>query len=338
MKLFSLLLIIALSNIVLFGQTNNTPKAIKWYSIKEALELNKTTPKKIFIDVYTDWCGWCKVMDKNTFTDPNIIQYMSDNYYAVKFNAEGKDTIEYLGKKYFNKETGTKSAHDLAIFLLRGQLSYPNIVYLDENSNAITAIAGYRKPTELLPFLIYFNKDIYKTTNLDDFQKYFNKTYYDTTSSKDSIKIKWYSLNEAVELNKTKPKKIFIDFYYDWCIECKIMYKTTYYNPVIANYLNNDYYPVHFDVLSKDTVNIFGNKYINEGTTHPYHQLPVSLLQGKMVLPTLIYINDDMTLITNIQGYMSPQNFEPILEFIKSNAFKTEKWEDFRKNFKSKIQ
>lgn len=338
MRLIFLFFVAIFSGFILSAQVNITPPAIKWYSLKEALELNKKNPKRIFIDVYTDWCGWCKVMDRNTFTDPNIIQYMNDNYYAAKFNAEGRDTIEFQGKKYYNKESGPRPAHEFAVYMLHGQLSYPNLVFMDENSNIITALAGYRKPNELLAFLIYFSKDIYKTTNLDEFEKNFNKTFFDTSYASDTVKIKWYSLNEAVKLNKTKPKKIFLEFYADWCLECKVMYSTSFYNPVIARYLNNDFYPVHFNALSKDTIEIFGAKYYNEGKTHPYHMLPVSILQGKMNFPSVIYINEDMTLVTNIQDYMNAVNIEPILEFIKSNAFKTEKWEDFRKKFKSQIK
>jgi len=74
-----------------------TTTEIKWYTLEEALEAQEKNDKKIFIDMYTDWCKWCKVMDQKTFTDQAVIQYMNENFYAVKFNAEQKEAINFLG-------------------------------------------------------------------------------------------------------------------------------------------------------------------------------------------------------------------------------------------------
>ena len=61
---------------------------VKWYTFEEAVELNKAEQRKIFIDVYTDWCGWCKKMDATTFNSPEIAKILNEEYYAVKFDAE----------------------------------------------------------------------------------------------------------------------------------------------------------------------------------------------------------------------------------------------------------
>ena len=61
---------------------------VKWLTFEEAVEKSKTEKRKIFIDVYTDWCGWCKVMDKNTFNDPEVAKLLNEKFYPVKFNAE----------------------------------------------------------------------------------------------------------------------------------------------------------------------------------------------------------------------------------------------------------
>ena len=78
------------------GQENN--EKVKWYTFEEAVDLSKNNPKKLFIDVYTDWCGWCKRMDQNTFTHPVIAKYLNENFYAVKFNAESTKPIDFTGK------------------------------------------------------------------------------------------------------------------------------------------------------------------------------------------------------------------------------------------------
>ena len=142
---------------------------IKWHSIQEAIELNKTAPKKIFIDVYTDWCHYCKMMDQNTFTDSSIANYINKHFYAVKFNAEGKDPVVFSGKTFENKNSGTRSPHEFAIALLQGQLSYPSSAYLNEQSQLLTAVPGYETPAQLAPILVYFGEDYYKKQNFQDF-------------------------------------------------------------------------------------------------------------------------------------------------------------------------
>ena len=56
------------------------------------------------MDVYTDWCGPCKLMDKNTFQNPYVAAYVTEHYYAVKFNAEGNETINYYDNTFTNPE------------------------------------------------------------------------------------------------------------------------------------------------------------------------------------------------------------------------------------------
>ena len=96
---------------------------VKWISIEEAEKLNKQEPRKIMVDVYTDWCGWCKKMDKETFSHPVIAEYINKNYYAVKLDAEGKDEITFSGTTYKFIAQGSRGYHELAAGLLNGKMS-----------------------------------------------------------------------------------------------------------------------------------------------------------------------------------------------------------------------
>jgi thioredoxin-related protein len=150
---------------------------IKWMDIEEAAALNQKKPRKIFIDMYTDWCGWCKKMDATTFINPVIVEYMNANYYAVKFNAERKDTVNFNGKMYVNPNpSGTRSSHQLAQELLAGRMSYPSFVMLDENLNRITTVPGYRKAPEFESILNYIGGNAYKTQKWEEFSVTFKGT------------------------------------------------------------------------------------------------------------------------------------------------------------------
>lgn len=156
---------------------NKNTSEVQWMSFQEAIEKNKKKPKKIFIDVYTDWCGWCKVMDKQTFTDPYIISYLNENYYAVKMNAEKNEKINFKGKEYNFVAQGTKGYHELAAELMSGRMSYPTVVFLDEKMDLLQPIPGFRKPEEMDLILNYFGGNHYKAVSYDVFQQQYKSPY-----------------------------------------------------------------------------------------------------------------------------------------------------------------
>ena len=122
---------------------------IEWLTIEEAYKKNDRKPRKIFVDVYTDWCGWCKAMERNTFNNPEVIEYVNKNYYAVRLNAEGKKQVS-LGD-LTTTEQGVASAFNVN--------SYPTIVYLEKDFKTFTPQPGYREPQQFLGDLKQFKAD-----------------------------------------------------------------------------------------------------------------------------------------------------------------------------------
>ena len=150
---------------------------IKWMTLEQAVERNKTNPRPILVDVYTDWCGYCKRLDAYTFSDRHIVEYIQANFWAVKFNAEQLDTVTFQGKAYAPKPSTAHGTHPLAIALTQGKLSYPTIVYIDEESNLITSVAGYMAPHQLEPILHYVAEKKYIDTPFQEFQESFKGSY-----------------------------------------------------------------------------------------------------------------------------------------------------------------
>ncbi len=139
--IFSLLLVFLLSSA--FIAEPDKKSKIKWLSLEEAYALNKENPRKIFVDVYTDWCGWCKKMDRDTFSDPDVAEFANENYYAVKLNAESKDYI------IIDKDTSTAQM----VARSMGVTGYPTIVYIKEDFKTIQAVPGYQKADAFLDTL-----------------------------------------------------------------------------------------------------------------------------------------------------------------------------------------
>ncbi|GAB2517531.1 thioredoxin family protein [Spirosoma aerophilum] len=145
-------------------------KHIKWLTIQEAYVLTQKKPKKFVVDVYTDWCGWCKVMDRETFSKPAIVDYVNENFYPVRFNAEQTGDVT-LGQQTFKYISGgSRGVHELAAALLKNQMSYPTTVFLDEKFNLIQPIPGYLEPRTFHQIITYFGKNYHQKEPFDQFK------------------------------------------------------------------------------------------------------------------------------------------------------------------------
>jgi thioredoxin-related protein len=150
---------------------NAAAPKIEWLTWDEAAKRMEKQPRKIMVDVYTDWCGWCKRMDATTMTDPGVIKVLNTQYYAVKMDGEYKQDILFKGRTYKFINNGRRGYHELPAELMNGQMSYPTLVFLDEEFGIIQPLPGYQEPRQLEPILAYFGGNFHKNTPWDKFQQ-----------------------------------------------------------------------------------------------------------------------------------------------------------------------
>ncbi len=319
------------------------PSNIQWYTLDKAVELAKENPRPIMLDVYTDWCTWCKFLMKTTFANQGIADYINNNFYAARFNAETFDTVSYQGKKFFNRRIGSRPSHDLSAILLDGKLSYPSIVFFDREGNK-TIVPGYKEPKDIEPFLVYFAENINKTGSLNDFYINFMHAYPDSYEKDHSIfkidpklkpdtlgKIEWIRPENLEKIQKKKGRMAFVFFYTNWSIGSKVMERTSFRNRELATFVNSNSYPIKIDAATNDTIEFLGKKYFGTGVNQP-HQIAYALLNKNFQMPSLVVLDDKNNIIGMINGYWSQNQLIPLFNYFFDNSYKNISFQDYLKN------
>jgi len=172
-KVLAVTLILFLSSFAL-PHANNKEK-VKWISFEEADRRMKSNPLPVLVDVYTDWCGWCKVMDKKTYANDSVANYLNKYFYAIKFDAESKTPVQWKGKTYtYNAQ---QRMHNLAIELLKGDAGFPTTVIIPVQPNDPQPIPGFLQPAEIHTLLTYFANGHFKTTRYDKYAEKFRSNW-----------------------------------------------------------------------------------------------------------------------------------------------------------------
>ena len=169
-------LILASLLVVFIGFSAHAQQAsINWMTIEEAMAAAEDDPRPIMMDVYTQWCGPCKMMMANTFTVPALISYVNDHYYAVKFDAESAGDVTFKGQTFSNPgfnptARGRNSPHELSRAL--GVSAYPTLIFMTAEGDIITHLTGYKSAQNLEIFLRYFAEKWYAGSGQAEWDAY----------------------------------------------------------------------------------------------------------------------------------------------------------------------
>ncbi len=113
-----------------------------------------------------------------------------------------------------------------------------------------------------------------------------------------SPEINWLSFSQLNDSLKINPKKVFVNFYADWCVYCKEMNRTTFANEKVISVLNQDYYAVKMNIESRDTI-LFGDQiFVNKRykRVNPVHEIALLMAGRKnkpFSLPAFVLLNDE---------------------------------------------
>jgi thioredoxin-related protein len=158
-----------------FGSLTVLADKIHWISVDELQQVYDKDPRPIILDVYTSWCGWCKVMDAQTYNNDSVADYINQHYYAVKVDAETKTIIKWRGRNFvYNTQY---KVNEFSLFITNGKMSYPTTVLMAGIDLAVSPLSGYFKPGELEGPLKYIGDGVYKKENYPDFIKSFSPTW-----------------------------------------------------------------------------------------------------------------------------------------------------------------
>ena len=320
----------------LVAVSQNKKGEIDWITIEKAQKLFKKKQKPILIYFYDNDNDSCKIQDTTTFAKYEVTNYINVLFYPVKINVKSNDTIKFLDGKNYIKHKRSK-VHAITKMLLGDSATFPALLIFNKKAQG-RPFFGYKNRDDIFRILIYYAEDIYNWVDFESWKKYHTKGYPPGKSQiMTRLLVKWKKLSEALELSKSKPRKIILSLYNYNKISSTLMRTQTFNQRDVAKYVNEKFYPVNIDVFTQDTLEIFNKKYINENKPYKYHQLPIAALEGKMIFPVYIILNEDKKVLEKVVGYQTPEMMDATLHYYGENKYKTISFKKFKKTFKSII-
>lgn len=323
-----------IAGILLFGSLGAAAQEekIEWLTIEEAEAAYTKQPKPMIIDVYTDWCGWCKHMDRTTYVHPSVVTFVNKFFYPVKVNAESADTLHFRGKEYPPVKNGVRYISTLAAEMLKGKMSYPTTVFLFDKENVDLVVPGYLDVTKMESFLIYFTENVYLSTPVNDFITDFEEVFKAGAEMEEQPEPYWTSFEKLETERQEKGKKILLYLSASWSNSSKMMERLVFPDSTFSEIARKYYYCLHLDVQSQDTLTFMTHRFVNAGKENSnLHQLAIALSDKILRVPSIYIFDEDGKLMERLYFYLDRGRGNMILDYIGSDTYKDMSWTDYVK-------
>ena len=338
MKIIKLALFKAVISVVvlllptlLFAQTEIL-SALNWLTFDQVKSLNESNPKPIMVFFYKSGNDSSELMFKNTFTRKEVINYTNAKFYAVKFDVSSKTDVTFMDGMVYKRDL-TQPYHGLAKLLLGDKPSVPTVLIYDDQNKGLT-FKGYKEYHEMLCMLVYIAENVQKTTRYEIWQPAYFRTFpADKKANHIPMSVNWLPLKEALTLNKSNPKGIFLTFYAKNSASSSVMLVNAFSHNKMAAYLNENFYCVRIDAQTTDTL-IWDKQYLNSGEPSKYHQLAKTMMKDNMQFPAIFYFDGNNRLILTENSYLSPEALYLLSNYVVSQSYKTKPFAEFMKTFK----
>lgn len=179
MKFILSILLCTILSISVYAQKKKSQatktQGIEWMSLDDVQEQMMLIPKMVYINIYTDDCGWCKEMDKKTLANKQVVDFINKNFYAVKLNAEGADSLTFKGKKYGRVSNSKMNA--LVAEWMNNKVNYPTAMFFDENFKNPRPLPGYLDIQSIELILKYLATNHEKSVPFEKFKNGFRGTW-----------------------------------------------------------------------------------------------------------------------------------------------------------------
>lgn len=331
MRKRSILIVLGLL-VLLAGGLRAQDEEVKWLTLAEAEKQNKEQAKPYLFDIYTDWCGWCKHMDKTTYSDPVVISMINRYFYPVRINAESADTVVFKGKVYAPVKNGSKYINSLAVEMLGGKLSYPTTVFQYEPGKVNLVVPGYLELAKMEGFLVYFVENAWQSVGINEFLADFEQVFGAKADTEPRPVTYWTPFEELAKKQQEHKKKTLLFLSGSWNNSSKMMERVVLPDSLFAAEALEHYYCVHLDAQSVDTITFMTHTFCNAGPqNNNLHQLAIALSDKVLKVPSIYIFDENGKLMENLSYYMDRQRGRMVLDYIGNDTFKDMSWADYVK-------